>query len=699
MTRGPPTPSIHSLLSRRRFLRTATATAALGASGVAGGQATATFTFDGTIPGWVGRSPESIAGQTNPDLRLTPGERYEITWTNVDGEPHNFVILDADGSPIASTDTTSTEGATLSVNFTATEAMAEYYCEYHQGSMRGTVRLTGESSTQTTTPTDDPPTERFMPRGASVGLETVVDGGMTAPLALEVPPESDRRFVVDQVGGVYTLDGGGLEPFIDIGNRLVNFDNLPDEKVIDERGLLGLAFHPNYRENRKFYLHYSAPPRPGTPEGYTHTQVLSEFRATEDFSAGIPDSEHTILEIPSPYYTHNAGEILFGPEDGYLYMGMGNGGGSLLIEGNAGDWYENRGGNGQDVDENLLGSILRIDVDSREDGKPYGIPNDNPLVGEKGLDEQFAWGFRNPWRMSFERGNLFVCDVGQFNYEEVSIVTKGRNYGWNVREGTHCFVSAERRAGGDTVIDECPDRTPPDVRGGEPLVPPIIEYPHTHEDEPVGSAVTGGTIYENATIPDLRGKFVFGDYSASAGDPSGSVFAATPPQDGQWSLEEVTFEGLDGGTLDSYVLGVYPDSRGELYVLTTDNLGVRGKTGKVRKIQPPEPETTTRPATATPEQPPTATPTPTPTPTPTETPTPTPTETPTATPTETPTETPTPTSERPVTAATDTTHETTATNTGESEGWISRVDGPGFGVLAALTALGGVAVRLLSERE
>ena len=662
--------------SRRQLLKSIGGLPLLGASGTASAQQTSTFELDGKIPGWVGQSPDAIADQTNPTLSLTPGRQYEITWTNVDGRAHNIVMIDGDGNTLERTEIISKQGATQTLTFTATAEMAEYFCEAHPNSMRGEFQIDGTTSTTTTTPTEENSSNRFMPTGATVRIETIAEGGMTAPTAFEVPPGDDnRRFIVDQVGQVYILGSGGLEPFIDIGDQLVDFDNLPSDKTIDERGLLGLAFHPEFRDNRKFYLHYSAPPRSGTPDGYTHTQVLSEFRATEDFSAGDSNSERTLLEIPSPFYTHNAGDILFGPDDSYLYMGMGNGGGHLRITGNVDDWYKNRGGNGQDVTENLLGSILRIDVDTQEDGKPYGIPNDNPLVGREGLDEQFAWGFRNPWRMTFDRGNLFVCDVGQFKYEEVNIVAKGNNYGWNVKEGSHCFAS-----GGVGEITECPDQMPPDVRGGEPLIDPIIEYPHNYEGESVGSAVTGGTIYENATIPGLRGKFVFSDYSKSAGQPSGSVFAATPPQEGQWSLEEVTFEGYENGTLDSYVLGVHPDAREELYVLTTDNLGVRGETGAVHKINPPSAETTTPAATATPERPPTATPTPTPT----------------------PTATPTPTSETSTTTdtATDMTRSrTTATNTGESGGWISQVNGPGFGIVAALAVLGSIAIRLLSQRE
>ena len=662
--------------SRRRFLTYTATSMFAGVGSLTGAQAqsqVATIRLGGEIPGWVGRAPVRIQNTTNPTLELEAGTQYRITWENLDAAPHNVALLDGENRVLQRTPFMSEEGATQTFEFTASKEMSEYVCQAHIASMRGDIRFTSESgSTDTGNGSSDSNTG-FLPQGATIRTDTIIESGLTAPLGFEVPPgERDRFFIVDQVGQIYTYntDGSGKDLFIDIGNQLINFDNLPAEKTIDERGLLALAFHPNFQDNRKFYIHYSAPLRSGTPENFTHTQVLSEFEASEDGSTALPETERVLLEMPSPYYTHNGGEVTFGP-DGYLYMGTGDGGGSLQAPEKAEDWYEaNLGGNGQDVSENLLGSILRIDVDSQEDGKPYAIPDDNPLVGEAGLDEQFAWGFRNPWRIGFSGETLLVADVGQFRYEEVNVVRKGGNYGWNVREAGACF-SATR--GSDPYRENCPTETPPNVRGGEPLIDPVIEYPHTYETNGVGVAVIGGYIYENATIPEIRGKYVFGDYSKN-GEPRGSLFAATPIQGNSWSLEELSIGNSDNGELNAYLLCVGRDSDGEFYALTTDNLGVEGNTGAVHRIRPPASQATETPTTETPSRPPTAT----------------------ATPEPTPTATPAPTQ----TATTADDGNETRALTGESGGIVSEF-GPGFGVLAGLAGLAVVAARLLTggDRE
>jgi glucose/arabinose dehydrogenase len=393
-----------------------------------------------------------------------------------------------------------------------------------------------------------------VPRGPTIGLDTVADG-FEQPIDFAVPSGSDRRFVLERTGEMYTVASNAQgEPFLDVSDRMT--------PVEGEQGLLGLAFHPNYRENGKFYLRYSAPSTDDTPESYSHTAVLAEFRATEDLSAGRPDSERRLLEVPEPQSNHNAGAVAFGP-DGYLYVPFGDGGAANdMGTGHAGDWYGAlAGGNGQDVTENLLGSMLRIDVDSRDGDRPYGIPEDNPLVGKSGLPEHYAWGFRNPWRMGFSNGDLYVADVGQNRYEEVDIVEKGNNYGWNVREGTHCFSP-----GGN--IDACPTSTPSDVRGGEALVDPIIEYPHTRNDQPIGSSVIGGYISQG-TVSALDGRYVFGDYSIRAGKPQGSLFAATSSKNGLRSFEKLRIAGAENGELNAHLIDIGRDNAGNLYALTT----------------------------------------------------------------------------------------------------------------------------------
>ncbi|EMA42893.1 quinoprotein glucose dehydrogenase [Halococcus morrhuae DSM 1307] len=392
-----------------------------------------------------------------------------------------------------------------------------------------------------------------VPRGPAIGLETVADG-FEQPIDFAPEPGGDRRFVLERTGQLYTVDSNAQgNPFIDISDRTT--------PVEGEQGLLGLAFHLNFQENGKFYLRYSAPPTDATPEPYSHTAVLSEFRATDDLSSGRPGTERRLIEVPEPQSNHNGGAVTFGP-DGYLYVSFGDGGAAHDAgTGHVQDWYGALdGGNGQDVTENFLGSMLRIDVDSRTGDKPYGIPDDNPLVGKEGLDEHFAWGLRNPWRMGFSDGDLYVADVGQDRYEEVNVVERGKNYGWNVREGTHCFSP-----NGD--IDSCPTETPGDVRGGERLVGPIIEYPHTRDDEPIGSSVIGGYISKGG-VDALDGQYIFGDYSIRAGKPQGSLFVADPSQDGLRSFEKLRIAGANNGELNAHLIAIGRDGAGELYALT-----------------------------------------------------------------------------------------------------------------------------------
>ncbi len=684
MTQGPDTGASSGssgLPSRRRFLTVAAAGTLAGVGGLTGAAAQSqpeTIELGGTTAGWVGRSPDRIDGATNPTLHLEAGTDYRITWTNTDGAPHNIEIHDTDGTVLERTAVISGEGKTQTLEFTATEEMATYLCEVHPTTMVGDVSF--EPATETTTSGVEV-NDSYFEMGPSIRTETVADEGLTAPLDLAMPPgERGRFFVVDQVGQIYVYDTGSgeRETFFDLGDQLIDFGSLPNEKVIDERGLLGLAFHPNFAENRKFYVAYSAPRREGTPSNYTHTQVVEEYEANEEGTRALPGTQRPLLEMPSPYYTHNGGALAFGPDDGYLYVSIGNGGGALKSEKQVDDWYApNRGGNGQDVGHNLLGSILRIDVDTQDGEKAYGIPDDNPLVDDAGLDEHYAWGFRNPWRMGFSGGRLMAADVGQARYEEVDVVEKGGNYGWNVKEGTHCFAATGTP--GDTRA-ACPSRTPDSVRGGEPLIDPVVEYPHPNvEDGPgAGISVIGGYFYENATIPALEGRYVFGDYSKGKAEPTGSLFAATPTDEGQWSTEEITLADTDNGHLNGFLLCVGRDNDGELYALTTDELGPTGETGAVHRLRPPATEGTTAADTETPGQPPTATATAEPTPTATET----------ATATEEPT---------PTTADTGTT--TNASNETE-DGGVGRFvpgSGPGFGVLAGLAGLVGIAARLVSR--
>ena len=408
-----------------------------------------------------------------------------------------------------------------------------------------------------------------IPAGARIGLERVATG-LSAPVDVAVDPaDPTRRFIADQSGQVYVQADQGVreEPLLDVTDRTVDL-----RPQYDERGLLGMALHPEFADNGRLFVRYSAPRRAGTPTEFDHTEVLAEVTVDDDRSPVDPDTETALLEIPSPQFNHNAGDLTFGP-DGSLYVAMGDGG----SEGDTGKGHVD-GGNGQDVTENLLGGILRIDVDGEtEDGREYAIPDDNPLVDdEEGLDEYYAWGLRNPWRLSFDGdGRLFVADVGQHLFEEVNVVERGGNYGWNVREGFHCF---DPDSPSDPPAD-CPDES----ARGEPLRDPIVEYPHVDGDAVVGSAVVGGHVYEGAAVPDLEGAYVFGDWATTQDRPSGRLFAARE-DGGEWQTEELVVDDTRNGRPNRNVLGFGRDADGELYLCTSRTHVPKGTTGAVYRV-------------------------------------------------------------------------------------------------------------------
>ena len=419
---------------------------------------------------------------------------------------------------------------------------------------------------------------------ATAGLEMVTQG-LTSPITMAQPDDdTDRLFVVDQAGQIHVIlsDGTQLEePFLDVADRLVTLN-----EDFDERGLLGLAFHPDYSENGRFFVYYSAPLREGAPDGWNHTATISEFNVSElEPNAADAESEQILLEVDEPQGNHNGGTLLFGP-DGHLYVSLGDGGGANDTPmGHVPDWYDaNDGGNGQDVEENLLGSILRIDVDS---GDPYGIPPDNPFAEGDGGDEIYAYGFRNPYRMSFDMGGefgLLVGDAGQNRWEEVSRAELGGNYGWNVKEGTHCFSTANP----DEDASECPDEVGtghPDE--GAPLVDPVIEYQNANQEGGVGLVVVGGVVYRGAALSDFDGKYIFGDWSYSFSESEGLLFVATPVDDGRWPMQTLHLEGREEEELHEYLLGFGQDNDGEVYVLTTEMSGPTGNTGKVYRLVAP----------------------------------------------------------------------------------------------------------------
>jgi len=446
------------------------------------------------------------------------------------------------------------------------------------------VGSTAILSNTATAQSDTPPTVGSVPAGSTVALEEVASG-LNQPVRLTAADEeADRRFLADRSGQIYAHGSDGLdsEPFLDIGENVLQSR---------EQGLLGLAMHPEFSSNGRFYVRYSAAKTEDTPSEYAHTFVLAEFTTSDDLSQVDASSERRVLEIPQPYANHNAGPIAFGP-DGYLYITVGDGGDFMDTgRGHASDWYDaNDGGNGQNLTENLLGSVLRIDVDNTENGTEYAIPDDNPLVGKDGLDEQYAWGFRNPFGISFDGEELFVSDSGQDLAEEVNLVEKGKNYGWNVMEGSLCFKEKDGYVSEDPR-ESCPDESP----RGNTLQTPEIEYRH-REGADFNTVVLGGYRYRNSTVPSIQDAYIFGNYNTDGGGPDGgALYAARPPESGsgQWDLKKLGIEGNEENELGFTILGFGRDSAGELYVCGRgSNGGVVYRISRADSSEPPSTSTT-----------------------------------------------------------------------------------------------------------
>jgi plastocyanin len=357
-----------------------------------------------------------------------------------------------------------------------------------------------------------------------------------------------------------------------------------------------MAFHPEYADNGRFFVFYSAPnAQTGVTLDATFTFVnrLSEFTVSaDDPNVADPASERVLLEIPKPQDNHNGGDISFGP-DGLLYVPLGDGGSAGDNDvGHVDDWYEdNAGGNAQDVGQNLLGSILRIDVDN---GDPYAIPEDNPVLGDNDApDEQWAFGFRNPWRATWdmETGEYFVSDAGQDLWEEVSLVQSGGNYGWNVWEGAHCFNTAEPAVS--------PEECPAEDAWGNVMQMPIVEFPNFAQPGGYGLTVVGGYVYHGQALAGLEGGYVFGAWATMEEQPSGGVLVAERPDEGGesagdeeqlsalWPVRELHLQS-SAGEWAEYIYSFGQDNAGELYILTSQSFGPSGATGKVWKIVPVE---------------------------------------------------------------------------------------------------------------
>ncbi len=414
-------------------------------------------------------------------------------------------------------------------------------------------------------------------KGKIIIKREVVAAGIVGPPHLTNAGDgSGRLFIADQAGLVRIVKNGVLlpRPFLDLTDRIVAVN-----PGFDERGLLGLAFHPDYVHNGRFFVRYSAPragdpsePCFGTSRG-CHEEILAEFSVSSD--PDVANQAGTILfRVDKPQFNHNSGTVAFGP-DGMLYFTLGDGGGAN--DGLA-DTPPSHGpiGNAQNINA-PLGKLLRIDVDSPPQApRAYAIPADNPFVGTDGLDEIFAYGLRNPFRFAFDDGSggdgrLILADVGQNLFEEVDIIEKGGNYGWVIREGLSCF-------------DPFNPLTPPAACSstglrGEPLLDPIVDYSHAEG----GISVIGGYVYRGSRSPSLVGRYVFGDFSASFGRPSGRLYFLDGSDASGFAIKEFTI-GRQDAPYGLFLKGFGEGEDREVYALGSIALAPTGNTGLVERL-------------------------------------------------------------------------------------------------------------------
>lgn len=383
------------------------------------------------------------------------------------------------------------------------------------------------TSAPTLTPTRVPPTNTLAPtqippttaptntRAATsnsnsftLDIEPIVTDLSEPIFATHAGDGTNRLFIVEQGGQILIFENGRLraEPFLDLSDKITTDGN--------EQGLLGLAFHPDYKNNGQFFVHYSR-----ARDGDT---IVARYQVSNDPNVADASSEKIILHVTQPEANHNGGMLAFGP-DGYLYIGMGDGGG-------AGDRHGTMG-NGQALNT-LLGKILRMDVNV----ETYRVPDDNPFVNSAAaLPEIWSYGLRNPWRFSFDRatGDLYIGDVGQGSKEEIDFQPAsskgGENYGWRIMEGDECF-------------DESLNCNRSD------LTAPIAVYSHD-----LGCSVTGGYVYRGQKFAWLQGQYIFADYC------TGIVWATARRTNGEWQTRRVT-------TFDDTISSFGEDEAGEMYV-------------------------------------------------------------------------------------------------------------------------------------
>jgi plastocyanin len=385
--------------------------------------------------------------------------------------------------------------------------------------------------------------------------------------------------VVDQTGFVKIMYMNGTvvdRPFLDVRSKLVKLD-----PTYDERGLLSIAFHPNFSTNGKVYAYYSAPLRAGVDKNWSCTNHLAEFTVNASSPNLVDNStEKVLLEVDKPYENHNGGILLFGPTDGYLYLPLGDGGRAD----DTGMGHIPGTGNAQNL-TTLLGKVIRIDVNTNTTGKQYGIPQSNPFVSTQGAQpEIYAYGFRNPAYAVFDSGGshrMFISMAGQRLFESVLIIYRGGAYPWNIREGTHCFDPAN-----DFQVPNNTCRIT--SYNGASLIGPVVELGHD-----VGDVIVGGVVYRGSNLSAVpQGAYIFGtwsDESRIAGN--GSLLVAVPPsgldtatlpenaadltaaQNAMWTTSEMTVANNANGRINAFVRGMYETADHEVLLLINQNGG------------------------------------------------------------------------------------------------------------------------------
>src|SRR4051812_4442154 len=558
--------------------------------------------FAATVTVHVGPSG-SMSYSPDPAV-IHVGDTVQWVW---DSSPHSVT---SSGQPNGNFDSGLHNAPfTFSHTFPA-EGNFGYYCTFHGFLMSAEVQVTAAVSptpsptptatptatatatptatataTATATPTATPTPTPLLPLIAKgpvrIELQPVASG-LTAPVDfVSANDGSGRMFIVNQTGQIQVLKNGQVlgTPFLDVSARLVALT-----PGYDERGLLGLAFHPGFSDSnspgfRKLYT-YSSEPVNGTadftvpnPSAFNHQSVIAEWQVSGGNADVVdPATRREIMRIDEPQFNHNAGQMVFRPSDHYLYISLGDGGQANDV----GDGHDPVTGNGQKL-TTVLGKILRIDplaplaqpasTDPISANGKYRIPASNPFVATVNVAEIFAYGFRNPFRFSFDAvtDKLIVADVGQDHIEEIDLVEPGKNYGWNKKEGSFLFNPAN----GNATVDPSPDPT---------LTNPVAQYSHEN-----GIAILGGYVYRSTTVPALTNKYVFGDFSTTFTAPKGHLFYMDDLNTGV--IQELRIGNSDR-PLGLFLKAMGRDASGEIYALAGTNLGPSGSSGQVLKIVP-----------------------------------------------------------------------------------------------------------------